>query len=82
MYYWKSCFVYFSGTEAVKLLPTLDIENELNIKLVTIKEVPVVYDYVQNNIPELWKTYKPKVIFILKLFFLKLNIVKSGIFSS
>ncbi len=65
MSYWKSCVDYFSGTEAVKLLPTLDIENELNIKLVTIKEVPVVYDYVQNNIPELWKTYKPKVIFIL-----------------
>lgn len=65
MFYWKSCDDYFSGTEAVKLLPTLDIENELNIKLVTIKEVPVVYDYVQNNIPELWKTYKPKVIFIL-----------------
>lgn len=51
-----------ASTEAVKLLPTLDIENELNIQLVIVKEIPVVYDYVQNNIPELWKTYKPKLM--------------------
>ena len=47
--------------ETVKLLRSLDVERELGIQLVT-KEIPVEYDYVKNEIPILWKLYKPKVI--------------------
>ncbi|KAJ8925932.1 hypothetical protein NQ315_009784 [Exocentrus adspersus] len=42
--------------EAVKLLP--DQLDEFNI---IKKEVPVIYDQVQNNIPDLWKKLNPIV---------------------
>ena len=50
-----------ASMEAVKLLPTLGLEKELNITLV-IKEIPVEYDYVKNNILKIWQLYKPKVL--------------------
>nr|CAG4648929.1 EOG090X0F1W [Polyphemus pediculus] len=50
-----------ASIEAVKLLSSLDIEQELHIKLVT-QEVPVQYDYVKSNIHHLWKTHKPKLV--------------------
>ncbi len=46
--------------EAVKLLPSLDLERELGVRLVT-REIPVVYDYVKSTIPQLWELHKPKV---------------------
>lgn len=49
-----------ASNESVKLLSTLEMERELGIRLVT-KEIPVIYEYVQNTIPELWESYKPKV---------------------
>lgn len=49
-----------ASMETVKLLRSLDVERELGIQLVT-KEIPVEYDYVKNEIPILWKLYKPKV---------------------
>lgn len=50
-----------ASMEAVKLLPTLGLEKELNITLV-IKEIPVEYDYVKNNILKIWQLYKPKLM--------------------
>lgn len=49
-----------ASMEAVKLLPSLDLERELGIRLVT-REIPVVYDYVKSTIPQLWELHKPKV---------------------
>lgn len=49
-----------ASSESVKLLPTLDLERELGIRLIT-KEIPVIYDYVQTNVPQFWETFKPKV---------------------
>lgn len=49
-----------ASMESVKLLPSLDLEGELGIQLVT-KEIPVEYSYVKNQIPQLWEMYKPKV---------------------
>lgn len=46
--------------EAVRLLPELDVENDLNVKLVT-KQIPVAYESVTNIIPSLWSKYKPLV---------------------
>lgn len=57
-----------ASMETVKLLRSLDIERELGIQLVT-KEIPVEYDYVKNEIPILWKLYKPKVwYYIVEVF--------------
>nr|CAH0101954.1 unnamed protein product [Daphnia galeata] len=50
-----------ASMETVKLLRSLDVERELGIQLVT-KEIPVEYDYVKNEIPILWKLYKPKLV--------------------
>nr|CAG4642094.1 EOG090X0F1W [Eurycercus lamellatus] len=50
-----------ASIEAVKLLPSLNLEQDLEIKLVT-KEIPVTYDYVQTNIPLMWEMYKPKLV--------------------
>nr|CAG4644356.1 EOG090X0F1W [Lepidurus arcticus] len=46
--------------EAVKLLPALGLDEEFKIRLV-IREIPVEYDYIQENIPKLWDTFKPKL---------------------
>ena len=54
-----------ASMEAVKLLSTLEIEKELNIKLIT-QEIPVEYDYVKNSIPKMWELHRPKVIEIAK----------------
>lgn len=60
----------FAGIEAVKLLPTLNLDQELGIKLI-IKEIPVTYEYVQTHVPQLWATLKPKVSsFFSVIFFL------------
>lgn len=62
-----------ASSESVKLLATLDLEREFGIRLIT-KEIPVIYDYVQTNIPLLWENYKPKVRLrsfqLIKLFLL------------
>ena len=50
-----------ASMETVKLLTSLDVERELGIRLVT-REIPVVYDYVQNMVPQLWELYQPKVL--------------------
>lgn len=49
-----------ASNECVKLLPSLGLERELGIRLIT-KEIPVDYQYVQSNVPKFWETYKPKV---------------------
>ncbi|KAJ9590147.1 hypothetical protein L9F63_016732 [Diploptera punctata] len=46
-----------SSWECVKLLPTLNIE-ELGVKLV-IKQIPVSYEYIDDNVPALWKEHNP-----------------------
>ena len=46
--------------ETVKLLPSLNIEEEFGVKLV-IHEIPVTYDYVAKNVPVLWKEHNPMV---------------------
>lgn len=43
--------------EAVKLLSKRKIDN---IKIVT-EEVPVQYQYVEENIPKMWEMYNPVV---------------------
>merc|ERR1712071_182128 len=50
-----------ASMEAVKLLSTLEIEKELNIKLIT-QEIPVEYDYVKNSIPKMWELHRPKLV--------------------
>lgn len=50
-----------ASMETVKLLATLEIEKELNIKLVT-QELPVKYDYVKDTIPKIWELYNPKLM--------------------
>ncbi|KAJ9590146.1 hypothetical protein L9F63_016731 [Diploptera punctata] len=47
-----------SSWECVKLLPTLNIESELGVKLV-IKQIPVSYEYIDDNVPALWKEHNP-----------------------
>ncbi|XP_071448829.1 pyroglutamyl-peptidase 1 [Hetaerina americana] len=44
--------------EAVKLLPTLKLEENLGIKLI-IEKIPVSYDAVIDIVPTLWKTHNP-----------------------
>lgn len=51
--------------EAVKLLPEYKIEN---VQIV-VEEIPVVYKYVEKNIPLLWKKYNPKVRVYNRVFF-------------
>lgn len=48
--------------EAVKLLSSLNLEEELGVRLVTL-EIPVIYQTVQEMVPQLWKVYSPKVIY-------------------
>lgn len=43
--------------EAVKLLPKYKLDN---VELI-VEEVPVLYKYVEENIPLMWKKYNPKV---------------------
>lgn len=43
--------------EAVKLLPERKIEG---VKIV-VQEIPVVYSYIEEKVPLLWKQYNPKV---------------------
>jgi len=52
--------------EAVKHLTQLDLENELKIKLV-IAELPVEYDFVETEIPKLWKAHNPQVYFKIRI---------------
>nr|CAG4650536.1 EOG090X0F1W [Sida crystallina] len=47
--------------ESVKLLVDTGIEEDLGIKLIT-KEIPVDYDFVKKNVPEMWEMYKPKLV--------------------
>ncbi|KAF4521079.1 hypothetical protein B566_EDAN012378 [Ephemera danica] len=44
--------------EAVKLLPSLNLEEELDLELI-IQEIPVQYDSVKKLVPELWEKYSP-----------------------
>lgn len=46
--------------ETVKLLPSLNIEEEFGVKLI-IHEIPVTYDYIAENVPILWKEHNPMV---------------------
>jgi hypothetical protein len=46
--------------EAVKLLPSMNIEEEFGVKLI-IHEIPVTYEYVAENVPALWKVHNPMV---------------------
>nr|CAG4642842.1 EOG090X0F1W [Evadne anonyx] len=50
-----------ASMETVKLLPTLEIEKELDIKLI-LQEIPVKYDFVKNRIPKMWELYRPKLM--------------------
>lgn len=43
--------------EAVKLLK----DREINGVKIVIEEIPVVYTYVEEQVPLLWKRYNPKV---------------------
>ncbi|KAL1130296.1 hypothetical protein AAG570_013234 [Ranatra chinensis] len=46
--------------EAVKLVPTLNTEEELSIKLF-VEQLPVVYSSIEKLVPELKLAYKPDV---------------------
>lgn len=54
--------------ECVSLLP-----NEIQGYNIIKKEIPVMYSYVEENIPQLWNKYNPKVsynlIILEKVFF-------------
>jgi pyroglutamyl-peptidase len=52
--------------EAVKKLKDSNIEDELKIKLVTA-ELPVEYDFVESEIPKLWKKHNPEVTIFKKI---------------
>lgn len=43
--------------EAVKLLR----DREINGAKIVVEEIPVVYTYVEEQVPLLWKRYNPKV---------------------
>uniref|UniRef100_A0A1B6MIU3 Pyroglutamyl-peptidase I n=1 Tax=Graphocephala atropunctata TaxID=36148 RepID=A0A1B6MIU3_9HEMI len=47
--------------EAVRLLPSTGIENDLKICLVT-EQIAVSYDDVGAKIPRLWESYKPLLV--------------------
>ncbi|KDR16265.1 hypothetical protein L798_09684, partial [Zootermopsis nevadensis] len=47
--------------EAVKLLPSMNIEEEFGIKLI-IHEIPVTYGYVTENVPVLWRVHNPMLV--------------------
>ncbi|PSN44877.1 Pyroglutamyl-peptidase 1 [Blattella germanica] len=47
--------------ECVRLLPTLNVEEEFGVKLV-VKEVPVTYKYVSEHIPSFWKELDPMLV--------------------
>lgn len=47
--------------ETVKLLPSLNIEEEFGVKLI-IHEIPVTYDYIAENVPILWKEHNPMLV--------------------
>ena len=49
--------------EVVKLLAKLNIDTELGINLI-IKEIPVDYKYVRENVPLFWELYKPQVRYL------------------
>jgi hypothetical protein len=46
--------------EAVKLLPSMNIEEEFGVKLI-IHEIPVMYEYVAEKVPVLWEVHNPMV---------------------
>lgn len=52
--------------EAVKLLPSMNIEEEFGIKLI-IHEIPVTYGYVTENVPVLWRVHNPMVCILFGL---------------
>ncbi|XP_069685828.1 pyroglutamyl-peptidase 1 [Periplaneta americana] len=47
--------------ESVKLLPSLNIDEEFGVKLI-VEEIPVTYSYVSEKIPVLWKAHKPMLV--------------------
>ncbi|XP_046386564.1 pyroglutamyl-peptidase 1 isoform X2 [Ischnura elegans] len=47
--------------EAVKLLPSLNVEDSLGVKFV-IEEIPVSYEAVTERVPQLWKTHNPVLV--------------------
>lgn len=49
-----------ASSQAVKLLPSLNLEEELGVNLVTL-ELPVVYETVKETVPRLWEVYNPRV---------------------
>ena len=46
--------------ESVKLLPNLWNHDQIDV---VIEEIPVNYEFVQNNVPEKWADLKPKPMF-------------------
>nr|CAG4646622.1 EOG090X0F1W [Macrothrix elegans] len=51
-----------SSTETVNTLASLGIEDEIKARLVTVTDIPVVYDHVKKLVPQLWQQYKPKLV--------------------
>ncbi|KAG8228895.1 hypothetical protein J437_LFUL007632 [Ladona fulva] len=47
--------------EAVKLLPSLNLDEKLGIKLI-VEEIPVSYDAVSEKIPKLWEMHNPLLV--------------------
>lgn len=43
--------------EAVKLLKKREIDNAE----IVVEEIPVIYSYIEEQVPLLWKKYNPKV---------------------
>lgn len=46
-----------SSWEAVKLLP-----DEINDFKVVKLEIPVIYNYIEHEVPALWREHNPEVI--------------------
>lgn len=55
--------------EAVKLLPQFKFDDSS----VIVREIPVLYKYIDEQIPILWKIYNPKVCTYFSIKELKLN---------
>jgi pyroglutamyl-peptidase len=52
--------------ETVKLLPSMNIEEEFDVNLI-IREIPVTYEYVAENVPALWRVHNPMVCILVVL---------------
>ncbi|CAG0885932.1 unnamed protein product [Cyprideis torosa] len=47
--------------EAVSLLPNMNLERKLGIKLI-VEQIPVQYDFVDREIPQRWKKLNPILV--------------------